>query len=59
MSTKFEKVVARHELIRRKVLGIEKHIEAIESLPTDRLGEILLEPDEDENPDLLSKETAV
>lgn len=48
MSTKFEKLVATHELIRRKADQIDREKKRIEDLSTTELEAILAEPDEPE-----------
>lgn len=48
MSSKFEKVVARHEIIKRRAAKIDREVKQIESLSDAELEKILNEPDSPE-----------
>ncbi len=48
MSTGFEKLIARHELMRRRAKRLDSDIRKIEALPESELERILSEPDEPE-----------
>lgn len=49
MSKEYEKLIAKHELLRRRTVKLEQEKAAIESLSDQELQRIIDEPDLDEN----------